>query len=157
MGRGVTFLALSLAVACIGVFGRMAYEDIRAPKPVSAQESQADQTERQNCAQFASQQEAQAELDEDLTDPLGLDPDGNARACEDFFGASDDPNATDQGSGQGSPAPSSPAPSNPAPSSPPPSDDLMESGGPKFGPVPLMPDGGCMKEYPIKRKGGCYR
>ena len=152
MGRGGIFLALSVAVVCIGVLGRMTYEEIRAPRPVSAQESQADQTERQNCAQFASQQEAQAELDEDFTDPLGLDPDANSVACEDYFGVSDDPNATDQGGGQSSPPPSSPAPSSPAPS-----DDLMKSGGPKFGPVPLMPDGGCMKEYPIKRKGGCYR
>jgi hypothetical protein len=35
--------------------------------------------------------------------------------------------------------------------------NLIRSGGPEFGPVPLMPDGGCMQEYPIRRKGECYR
>ena len=39
MGRGVTFLALSVAVVFIGVLGRMTYEEVRAPRPVSAQET----------------------------------------------------------------------------------------------------------------------
>jgi hypothetical protein len=37
-----------------------------------------------------------------------------------------------------------------------PSPDLLEAGGPENGPVPLMPDGGCPKEYPIKRADACY-
>jgi hypothetical protein len=34
--------------------------------------------------------------------------------------------------------------------------NLFDSGGPTVGPAPLMPDGGCPKEYPIKRAGACY-
>ena len=35
-------------------------------------------------------------------------------------------------------------------------DDLMRSGGPDGGPVPLMPDGGCPEEFPSSRNGLCY-
>jgi hypothetical protein len=34
--------------------------------------------------------------------------------------------------------------------------NLFDSGGPTVGPAPLMPDGGCPKEYPIKRADACY-
>jgi hypothetical protein len=37
-----------------------------------------------------------------------------------------------------------------------PETDLFESGGPQSGPLPLMPDGGCPKEFPTKRNGACY-
>ncbi len=33
---------------------------------------------------------------------------------------------------------------------------LMKAGGPAVGPFPLMPDGSCPKEYPVKRNGACY-
>ena len=66
-----------------------------------------------------------------------------------------------------SPAPtttSSPSPSSPPPtttSSPAPTDDrpgdMLDSGGPKHGPVLTMLDGSCLPEYPIKRNGYCYR
>ena len=47
-----------------------------------------------------------------------------------------------------------PTPSrNPAPQ---PNPDLLDAGGPTIGPAPLMPDGGCPKEYPIKRADACY-
>ena len=35
-------------------------------------------------------------------------------------------------------------------------DDLFRSGGPKDGPVPLMPDGGCPAEFPVKQDGACH-
>jgi hypothetical protein len=35
--------------------------------------------------------------------------------------------------------------------------DLLSSGGPSLGPAPSMQDGGCPKEYPVKRGKGCYR
>ncbi len=35
--------------------------------------------------------------------------------------------------------------------------DLMEAGGPKDGPVPTMPGGGCPAEYPVEKAGGCYQ
>jgi hypothetical protein len=34
--------------------------------------------------------------------------------------------------------------------------DLFNAGGPTNGPVPLMPDGGCPEEYPVKHDGLCY-
>lgn len=67
------------------------------------------------------------------------------------------------------PAASTPAASTPAASTPaasaspsasasasPEATDLMESGGPVSGPLPLMPNGECPAEYPAKRNGACY-
>jgi hypothetical protein len=57
-----------------------------------------------------------------------------------------------------SPSPT-PAPASPEPTRSPalqPNPDLLDAGGPTVGPVPLMPGGGCPKEYPIKRAGACY-
>ena len=34
--------------------------------------------------------------------------------------------------------------------------DLFNAGGPTNGPVPLMPDGGCPEEFPVKHNGLCY-
>ncbi len=33
---------------------------------------------------------------------------------------------------------------------------LMNAGGPTDGPVPVMPSGGCPKEFPVLLGGGCY-
>lgn len=38
-----------------------------------------------DCADFASQEEAQDELESDLSDPNGLDADDDSEACEDSF------------------------------------------------------------------------
>jgi hypothetical protein len=35
--------------------------------------------------------------------------------------------------------------------------DLLDAGGPRTGPVPLMPGGACPPEYPERRAEGCYR
>lgn len=37
------------------------------------------------------------------------------------------------------------------------SDDLLNAGGPRKGPVPLMSGGACPPEYPERRGEGCYR
>jgi hypothetical protein len=37
-----------------------------------------------------------------------------------------------------------------------PDTDLFESGGPQSGPLPLMSDGSCPKEFPTKTNGACY-
>jgi hypothetical protein len=63
-----------------------------------------------------------------------------------------------------SPPPKTPPPTTSAspPSSasasprPQPPSDLFNAGGPTRGPVPLMPDGGCPKEFPVKHNGLCY-
>jgi hypothetical protein len=35
-------------------------------------------------------------------------------------------------------------------------DGLFNAGGPKSGPVPLMPDGSCPAEFPTQQGGACY-
>jgi endonuclease YncB( thermonuclease family) len=56
------------------------------------------------------------------------------------------------------PQPVSPQPTTPAPPPPPlPDRTVLDSGGPEYGPVPLMPDGGCPHEYPMRRDHACYR
>lgn len=37
------------------------------------------------------------------------------------------------------------------------SDTLMDAGGPQDGPVPLMPNGSCPKEFLTERDGECYQ
>ncbi len=62
-------------------------------------------------------------------------------------------------------APASPSPTpeptrpEPAPSpslTPQPNPDLLDAGGPTIGPAPLMPDGSCPKEYPVRQVDACY-
>jgi hypothetical protein len=63
-----------------------------------------------------------------------------------------------------SPPPKTPPPTTSAspPSSasasptPQPPRDLFNAGSPTNGPVPLIPDGGCPKEFPVKHNGRCY-
>jgi hypothetical protein len=49
----------------------------------------------------------------------------------------------------------SPAPKTPAPA-PKDSGTLMNAGGPTTGPMPLMPDGSCPREFPMLGDGACY-
>jgi hypothetical protein len=37
-----------------------------------------------------------------------------------------------------------------------PAGSLLRAGGPTDGPVPLMPDGGCPREFPDMRDAACY-
>jgi hypothetical protein len=69
-------------------------------------------------------------------------------------GASPTASATATASPSPTPAPATPEPTRSP--SPQPSPNLFDSGGPTVGPVPLMPGGGCPKEYPIKRADACY-
>jgi hypothetical protein len=102
-----------------------------------------------NCADFSTQAEAQAVYDQDPSDPNFLDADDDGIACEELDGGTtdDDGAAQDQyesGSGEAT----IPAPKR---------DNLLEAGGPESGPVPLMPDGDCPEEFPIKRDEACHR
>jgi hypothetical protein len=54
------------------------------------------------------------------------------------------------------PSPPRPQPSPPTSLLPPPAPPF-NAGGPQDGPLPLMPDGGCPKEFPVKRDGACFR
>jgi micrococcal nuclease len=70
------------------------------------------------------------------------------------------------------PTPATPSPSTPEPGTPPPTtpdpqpggggaerdrSGLLQAGGPAAGPVPLMPDGGCPAEFPVKQGGACHK
>jgi hypothetical protein len=113
------------------------------------------------------QQYAQGLLDEGVPGASRLDPDGNGLACDELRSA-----GGGQAAGAGSPTPQPSADgSNQSASggsaSPRPSadggrqllnraDDLLEAGGPSSGPLPLMPNGGCPREFPTMRDGACY-
>jgi hypothetical protein len=146
-------------VLVAGFVLRGTYEQIIYPsKPAVAQADQYD------CASFGSQESAQVELDSDPSDPNNLDSDGNGRACDDY------PYGTSGSVAASSVAPSTPAPSSPSASASPSSNasaspkpqppqksrSLFASGGPTNGPVPLMADGGCPVEFPVKHDGLCH-
>ncbi len=158
--------AAVVLVLIAGFMGRVAYE--QAAAPAYAQDE--DPTVGSDCGDFRSQAEAQAELRGDPSDPnvLGEDdgPDDGI-ACETY--PYDDPatdltpvlataeggGTADNGSATGSREDrddraerrSSRRDRN---------DDLLESGGPRRGPVPIVPGEPCPEEYPVVRADGCY-
>jgi hypothetical protein len=144
-------LRISVVVLVIvaGVVARVSYEQLADPStPALAQNVL-------NCSSFNSQAEAQAELRRDPTDPNNLDgytgPDDGI-ACETYpydNPAQDlTPVVTD-----GTTPPVSDGTSDPPNTRPP--RDLLDAGGPTNGPVPLMPDGECPVEFPVKHNGLC--
>src|SRR5829696_1210090 len=106
-------------------------------------------------------------LEEGVPGASRLDPDANGVACDELrsggggqpaSAGSVSPRPSVDGSGQSATA---------GRASPRPSVDggsqllnrygnLLEAGGPSSGPVPLMPDGGCPREFPTMRDGACY-
>ena len=139
MGINRTLLAALavLLLAAMAFSARMAWEFVPS---AFAQEDL-------DCADFATQEEAQAVLDVDPSDPNGLDADSDGIACEELPG----------GGGTPSPSPSpSPTPSPSLPEVQYSTAPLFESGGPEDGPVPAMPGGGCPEAFLVQRAGGCY-
>src|SRR5215208_189491 len=64
---GLTFFVFASTFSCISIYAeKVAAQDIR------------------NCSSFATQEEAQAELNRDPSDPNGLDGDNDGSACEDL-------------------------------------------------------------------------
>jgi hypothetical protein len=165
MGNTASKLVMVGLVLVASFVLRGTYEQITYPsKPAVAQADQYD------CPSFGSQESAQVELDSDPSDPNNLDSDGNGRACDDY------PYGTSGSVAASSVSPSTPAPSSPSTSKPsanaspssnasaspkpkPPqkSRNLFASGGPTNGPVPLMADGGCPVEFPVKHDGLCHK
>jgi hypothetical protein len=165
MGNVVFKLVMVGLVLAAAFVLRATYEQLVYPDEAAlAQDDQYD------CASFGSQSSAQVELDRDPSDPHNLDADGNGSACDDYdYGTSGSVAAS-------SVAPSSPTPVSTSPSSPssdtpsssgasgsasaPPKPQkthkLFASGGPINGPVPLMKDGTCPVEFPIKHNGLCH-
>jgi hypothetical protein len=118
---------------------------------------QASPEERQFVQAFV-QAYVQRLLDQGVPGASRLDPDGNGIACDELQSAAGGQAAS---AGRASPQPSPQA-------SPQPSVDrgsqllnrygnLLEAGGPTSGPLPLMPDGGCPREFPTMREGLCYQ
>ena len=87
-----------------------------------------------NCSDFAFQEDAQAVLNQDPSDPNHLDQDEDGIACNDL----------PRRGGGVTPAGTPPG-------------QLMKAGGPASGPVPPMPGGGCPAQFPVQRDGACYR
>jgi hypothetical protein len=139
-------IALRVAVILLSGFVlRLGWEQTFNPStPALAQ------TDDLDCADFPSQEAAQAEYNRDPSDPNGLDADDDGEACEDsdFGGGGDDGgDGTDDGQyGDGDGGVVTPG-----------GNGLMRAGGPESGPVPLMPGGGCPPEYPEARGDACYR
>jgi len=145
-----------------GFMLRLALEDVIRPTTPAEAQSPAE-GDRYDCKDFTYQEDAQSVYEQDRSDPFGLDgPIGSASsgtpgvACEDLphrppVDGSPPPTTT-------SPPPTTTSPP-PTTTSPPPTNPhtVLNSGGPKHGPVPLMQDGGCPAEYPLQRADLCYR
>ena len=109
---------------------------------------QAPPEERQFVLTFL-QAYAQGLLDEGVPGASRLDPDGNGVACDELLSAGGGRPAS---TGGASPQPSLDGGSQALSRY----GNLFEAGGPSSGPLPLMPDGGCPREFPAMRDGACY-
>jgi len=127
---------------------------------------QASPEERQFVRAFL-QAYTQRLLDEGVPGASRLDPDGNGIACDQLRSAGGRQFASDGNvsvrpsvdGGQSASASSSASPQPTADGGNPLLDrfgNLLDAGGPISGPLPLMPDGGCPREFPTKRDGACY-
>jgi hypothetical protein len=146
-------LVLAALVLVSGFMLRLALQDVIRPSTPAKAQSPAE-GDRYDCENFTYQEEAQAVFDADRSDPYRLDEDpgpDDGIACETL------PHRPVDGGGGPTTIPeptSSPLPTTP---SPPPEPTLLDGGGPENGIAPLMPEGGCPVEYPVKRDGLCYR
>ncbi|MDP9477007.1 MAG: excalibur calcium-binding domain-containing protein [Actinomycetota bacterium] len=124
--------AMIVAALILAVFSaRLAWETIPS--------AQAQSGDPFDCADFDTQEEAQAEYDSDPSDPSGLDADDDGIACEELGDGSS--GGTGGSSGQYQYGGGS----------------LMDSGGAEDGAMPVMPGGGCPAEFPTNREGACHR
>jgi hypothetical protein len=119
-------LALLAAVVGFGAFGAasavagpdadpnavVAADSNATTDSTNTSTEQAGDSAASGCSDYTTQEEAQKALDEDSTDPLNLDPDGNGIACENLPSASDPTGGVQTGGGgtAGIPAPPSAAP-----------------------------------------------
>ena len=117
----LSLTALVMVVLAFGFGLRVAWESMPS--------AQAQNT--LNCPNFQFQEDAQAVLDADPSDPNGLDRDKDGVACQNLPHRGFTP---------------------PSPRGGP----ILNSGGPEAGPVPLMPSGSCPKEFPVRQGAACY-
>jgi hypothetical protein len=109
---------------------------------------QASPEERQFVRAFL-QTYVQRLLDQGVPGASRLDPDGNGIACDELRNAGGGQTAS---AGRASPRPAVDGGSQLLNRY----GNLLEAGGPTSGPLPLMPDGGCPREFPTMRDGACY-
>jgi hypothetical protein len=125
-----------------------------------------------DCKDYNSQAEAQADLRANPSDPFGLDgPPGEASAgrpgvaCEDYpyppgSPRDETPVSLQPAAGNttvaSQPPMSSPATTPPSPNTTPPPAPPFNAGGPRYGPVPLMPSGNCPPAFSVKQDNACY-
>jgi hypothetical protein len=109
---------------------------------------QASPAERQFVQGFV-QAFVQGLLDQGVPGASRLDPDGNGIACDELLSAGGSQSAS---ASRASPQPSVDRGSQLLNRY----GNLLEAGGPTSGPLPLMPDGGCPREFPTMRDGACY-
>jgi hypothetical protein len=161
MGR-ITILRVSvvLLVIAAGIVARISYEQMNIPAY-----AQDDPRVGLDCGDYNSQRDAQTALERDPSDPNVLDEDNDGKACETYdYGstsgtssptptATSSPSPTSSASSSASASPSSSASASATAK---PDRNLFNSGGPTNGPVPLMPDGSCPVEFPVKHNGLCY-
>jgi hypothetical protein len=140
-------LIVVVLVLAVGSTARITYEQTTTPTLA--------QDDLYDCQSFGSQQSAQAELERNPTDPYNLDPDKDGQACEDYdYGSGSTASPTVTSSPTTTSSPTSTA--SPTPTSDQYNRELFKAGGPTSGPVPLMPDGSCPAEYPVRQNGACY-
>ena len=154
MALRMCIVALLVLLASGGVTLQMAWKEVA--NPTTPTQAQAEPFDAFDCSNFAYQEDAQVHLLPG--DPSNLDPDNDGKACDNLprrqpttsppATPSPNPTATATASPIATTSPTASASATPNP--------LMGSGGPKYGPVPLMPGGRCPKEYPVKRGDGCY-
>ena len=124
--------AIVLAVICL-LTVRVAWElgpSFVGPERISFAQAAQPGGAAVQCSDFETRQQAQSVFEQDeILYGDALDANINGVAC-------DEGNFFDSPQNQGG--------------------DLLEAGGPSIGPIPLMPDGGCPEEYPVKHTGACY-
>jgi hypothetical protein len=145
-------LVLAVLVFASRLALRVAWESLDDPSAAEAQSPA--EGDLYNCPDL-THAKAQRILEQDPSDPYDLDRDGDGQACEDPGGGTSPPPTTPPSTPPSAP-PSAP-PSTPPSTPPSPHPHILNSGGPEYGPVPLMPDGGSPVEYPTQRGDLCYR
>jgi hypothetical protein len=149
MGSKTSVLAVLVLVFAAGFTARLVYEQTTRP-------AQAQEQDLYDCADFDTQEEAQAIYEQDTSDPYGLDgPPGEAFdgeqgiACEELLG---------EGGGTPQPRPL-PVPTDPERD---PGkerrkqrEQMPESGGLTGGALPAGPDGSCPAKFPVRHNNIC--
>jgi hypothetical protein len=145
--RMLMFAALVLVS---GFTLRLALQDMVDPRTPAEAQSPAE-GDLYDCEDFTTSAEAQAQLLPG--DPYGLDADNDGQACDTLPGGPTTGGTTTGGTTPGGTTPGGTTTGTFGGGT----TGLLGAGGPKNGPVPLMPDGSCPAEYPNKLDGLCHR